>query len=42
MAIYVDEQTRTFYLESKNTTYAFCANPFGFLQHIYFGKRIAR
>ncbi len=42
MAIYFDEKIKTFYLESKNLTYAFCVNQFGFLQHLYYGKRIAR
>ena len=40
--IYFNEQTKTFYLESKNLTYAFCVNGYGFLQHLYFGKRIDR
>ncbi len=40
--IYFLEDTKTFYLESKNVTYAFCVNEAGFLQHLYFGKRIHR
>lgn len=40
--IYFDDQTKTFYLESNNITYAFCVNRYGFLQHLYFGKRIDR
>ncbi len=42
MAIYFNEGINAFYLESKNLTYAFCISPFGFLQHLYYGKRIAR
>lgn len=40
--IFFDEAEQSFYLESKDTTYAFCISKFGFLQHLYFGKRIAR
>lgn len=40
--IYFNEKTKTFYLESKNLTYSFCVNRYGFLQHLYFGKRIDR
>ncbi|MBR2448760.1 MAG: alpha-galactosidase [Clostridia bacterium] len=40
--IYFDKTTKTFYLESKNLTYSFCVNRYGFLQHLYFGKRIDR
>ena len=42
MAIYFDKQTKTFYLESKESTYAFRVCEFGFLNHLYFGKKIAR
>lgn len=42
MAIYFDKQTKTFYLESKESTYAFRVSEFGFLNHLYFGKKIAR
>ena len=40
--IFYDEGIRTFYLESKDMTYAFCISVHGFLQHLYYGKRIAR
>ncbi len=40
--IYFDSQTKTFYLESKNVTYAFCVSEYRFLQHLYYGKRIDR
>ena len=40
--IYFDERIKTFYLESKNVTYSFCVNKYGFLQHLYYGKRIDR
>ena len=42
MGIYFDEQSRIFYLESKNITYAFGINPIGVLEHLYFGKRTGR
>ena len=42
MAIYFDEQSKIFYLEGKDLTYAFGMNRFGFVEHLYFGKRIAR
>ena len=40
--IFFDKDTNTFFLESKEITYAFCTTKFGFLNHIYYGKRIAR
>ena len=40
--IYFDKEKKTYYLESKDVTYAFCINEYGFLQHLYFGKRIDR
>lgn len=42
MAIFFDEQTKTFYLESKDTSYAFGIHECGCLQHLYYGKRVAR
>ncbi len=42
MAIYFDESTKTFYLEAADTTYAFYINEFGYAEHLYYGKRIAR
>lgn len=42
MAIFFDEKLKAFYLESKNVTYAFRVNEYGFLQHLYYGKRISR
>lgn len=40
--IYYEEESRTFFLESKDVTYAFCVTKFGFLNHLYYGARIAR
>ena len=40
--IYFEKSTNTFYLESKDVTYAFCITKFGFLNHLYYGKKIAR
>ncbi len=42
MSIYFDDGKKTFYLESKDITYAFRIHESGFLQHLYYGKRIAR
>ena len=42
MAIYFDNSTKTFYLEGKNTTYAFYINKYGYPQHLYFGDKIHR
>lgn len=42
MAIYYDEKNRSFYLESRDISYVFCINKYGFLNHLYYGKRIAR
>ncbi len=42
MAIFFDEALKTFYLESKDTSYVFRINENGFLNHLYYGKRIAR
>lgn len=38
--IYFDNSTKTFFLESKNITYALRISKFGFLNHLYYGKRI--
>lgn len=40
MAIKFIENTRTFYLEGKSTTYAFYVNDIGYLEHLYYGERI--
>lgn len=40
MAISYVEKTRTFFIESKNTSYVFCVTPTGFLHHLYYGKKI--
>ncbi len=42
MAIYFNEQSKTFYVESKNLSYVFKVNEHGFLQHLYYGKRVPR
>ena len=42
MGIGFDSNLKTFFLESKEITYAFKINEYGFLQHLYFGRRIAR
>ena len=40
MSIFYDNRTRTFYLDGKSMTYAFCINDAGYAEHLYFGKRI--
>ena len=40
MAIIFNESTKTFYLESKEITYAFYINKIGFPEHLYFGRRV--
>ncbi len=42
MSIFFNESNQTFYLESKDVTYAFRIHPCGILQHLYFGKKVAR
>ena len=42
MGIFYDSNNKSFYLESKNLSYLFKIDEFGFLQHLYYGKRIAR
>ena len=40
--IYFEKENQTFYLESKDVTYAFRVHELGFLNHLYYGKRIPR
>ena len=40
MAIIFNENTRTFYLSGKSSTYAFCINDFGYAEHLYYGSAI--
>lgn len=42
MSIFYDSKNRSFYLESKALSYLFKIDEFGCLQHLYYGKRIAR
>ena len=42
MAIYFDENKRTFYLEGKNLSYIFGLNATDFPENYYFGTRIGR
>ena len=42
MAVYFNEETKTFYLEGKNISYIFGINFTGFPEHYYFGARIGR
>lgn len=40
MAIIFNEETKMFYLESKDLTYAFYINSIGYPEHLYFGRRV--
>ncbi len=40
MAISFDKTTKTFYLDGKDTTYAFYINNFGYAEHLYYGNKI--
>lgn len=42
MSIYFNRESKTFYLESKDITYAMKLHHLGYLEHVYFGARIAR
>ncbi|MBQ8381330.1 MAG: alpha-galactosidase [Clostridia bacterium] len=42
MAIYIDKESKTFYLEGENSTYSFFINSFGYPEHLYWGKKIHR
>ncbi len=42
MSIIFQPTSKTFYLESKNLSYIMKVDDFGFLQHLYYGRRIAR
>ncbi len=40
MSIIFEKETKTFWLDGKGTTYSFFINPFGYAEHLYFGKKI--
>lgn len=40
MSVCFEEASRTFWLDGKNVTYAFFINPFGYAEHLYYGKKI--
>ena len=42
MAIFFQEEQKTFYLEGKDVTYAFFINEVGYAEHLYYGKKIGR
>ena len=41
MAVHFEEQSRLFTLETENSTYQMKADPYGFLLHLYYGKKTA-
>ena len=40
MSITYCPESRTFYLDGKGVTYAFCANEYDYLEHLYYGASI--
>ena len=40
MGITFDQDTRTFHLQAKDTSYVFQATPGGYLVHLYWGKKV--
>lgn len=42
MAIIFNEANKIFYLEGKDISYIFRINEYGFAEHLYFGRQIAR
>ena len=40
MAIIINEQAKTYTIQTKNTTYQMAINPFGVLLHTYYGRKI--
>ncbi len=40
MSILFNKQSKTFHLQTKNTSYAFCVTDFNALEHLYYGKRV--
>ena len=41
-SIIFNSETRIFYLNGKDVTYAFCINDLGYLEHLYFGSTIGQ
>ena len=41
MSIRFDNQNKTFYLTGKESSYIFCINDEGYLEHLYYGKRLS-
>ena len=39
--IFFHSKTNTFYLQGKNVSYVFRKDEYGFLNHLYFGKKVA-
>ncbi len=41
MVISFNENTKTFQIDTANTTYAFCITNLNFIEHLYYGKKVA-
>ena len=39
MGIFIDEKNKIFTLNTKNSTYQMKADQYGFLLHLYYGRR---
>ena len=42
MSITINTESKIFYLDGKNITYAFFVNENGYLEHLYYGKQIGK
>ncbi len=40
MSIVFNDKSKTFYLNTKNSSYVFCVSEFNTLEHLYYGKKI--
>ncbi len=41
MLISYNESTKTFQIDTKNTSYAFCITNLNFIEHLYYGKKVS-
>ncbi len=41
MFVTYNEKTKTFQIDTANTTYAFCITNLNFIEHLYYGKKVA-
>ncbi len=41
MLVSFNEKTKTFQIDTQNTTYAFCITNLNFIEHLYYGKKVS-